>query len=114
MRHFINRKSESNFNLGPAVEAVINIENSGSNKLSSKSNTIELNKFGGSSQFYESVTPIGITNTFEENILKPQDNCMLPSPTIDRPNKRRASIPDSRVNKDITLEIFDQGIENRQ
>ena len=112
MRHFINRESVSNFDLGPAVEAVINIENCDSNKLSSKSNTMALNKFGCSSQFYESVTPIGITNTLEENILKPQDNCTLPSPTIDRPNKRRASIPDSRVNKDITLEIFDQRVRN--
>ena len=37
MRHFINRKGVSYFDLGPAVEAEINIENSDSNKSSSKS-----------------------------------------------------------------------------
>ena len=41
MRHFINRKSVSNFDLASAVEAVINTENSDLNKLSSKSNTME-------------------------------------------------------------------------
>ena len=111
MRHFTNRKVVSNFDLGPAVEAVINIENSESNKLSSKSNTMELNKFGGSALFLK-LSHKGITNTFEEKILKHQDNCTLPSPPIDRPNKRRAAIPDSRVNTDITLEILDQRVRS--
>ena len=47
IRHFIRSKGVSNFDLGPAVEAVINIENSDSNKSPSKTNTMELYKFGG-------------------------------------------------------------------
>ena len=66
---------------------------------------MELNKF------YEIVTPTGITNTFEETIIKTQDNCTL-SPPMDRPHKRRHAIPDSRVNTDITLEILDQRVRN--
>ena len=90
-------KSDSVINIEHS-DLVINIENI--------PNTMELNKF------YEIVTPTGIANTFEEIIITPQDNCTLPSPPINRPNKKRHSIPDSRVTPDITLEIFEQRFKN--
>ena len=106
----------SNFDFRPADEAVINIENSDlviniENSdlvinIENIPNTMELNKF------YEIVTPTGITNTFEENIIKTQDNCTLPAPPINRPNKKRHAIPDSRVTPDTTLEIFEQRLKN--
>ena len=107
--YFIHKKSVSNFDLRPAVEAVINIENSDlviniDQNNSNVPNTMELNKF------YEVVTPTG--NTFEENIIPPQDNCTLPSPPINRPNKKRHTIPDSRVTRDITLGILEQRLNN--
>ena len=60
MRYFIYKKGVSNFDLRPAVEAVINIEKSDSNKP----NTMELNKFVGAPQFYEIVTPTGSSDSF--------------------------------------------------
>ena len=107
--YFIHKKGVSNFDLRPAVEAVINIENSDlviniDQNNSNVPNTMELNKF------YEVVTPTG--NTFDENIIPPQDNCTLPSPPINRPNKKRHTIPDSRVTRDITLEILEQRLDN--
>ena len=78
----------SYFDLRPAVEAVIDIEKSDSiiniensdlvinieNKNSNIPNTMELDKL------YEIVTPTGVTNTFEENIIKTQTivHCYLP------------------------------------
>ena len=56
-------------------DLVINIENSDLViNIENIPNTMELNKF------YEIVTPTEITNTFEESIIKTQDNCTLPSP----------------------------------
>ena len=114
----------SNYNLGPALDFVINIENSDLNKIiniedtdsknsSNHSKTIEINKFSGTApQFYETVTPMGLTNTFEENVLKAPDSCTLPSPPVDRPSKRTVTNVDSRIDANITLEILHQRVQN--
>ena len=99
-------KSDSVINI-ESIYLVINIEKSDSViNIENIPNTMDLNKF------YEIVTPNEITNTFEENIIKTPDNCTLSSPPINRPNKKRHAIPDSRVTTDITLEIFEQRLKN--
>ena len=72
---------------------------------------MELNKFSGTAtQFYETVTPMGLPNTFEKNVLKAADNCTLLSLPTDRPSKRKVTIADSRIDANIILEILDQRV----
>ena len=134
----------SNYDLGPALDFVINIENSDSNNSSNHSETMELNKFSGTApqQFYQTVTPMGLPNTYKESTemeintfggtSKPQfyddvtviditsafkenlksDICALPYPPVDRPNKRKVANVDTRIDTNITLEILNQRVQN--
>ena len=113
VKHFINSKGVSNYDLGPALDFVITIEDSDSNNSSNHS-TMELNKFSSTmqQQFYDTVTPMGLTNTFEENVLKATDSCTLPSPPVDRSSKRKVANVESRIDTNITLEILNQRVQN--
>ena len=69
VKHFKNSKGVSNYDLGPALDFVITIEDSDSNNSSNHSKTMELNKFSNTvpQQFYETVTPMGLPNTSKES-----------------------------------------------
>lgn len=98
----------TNFDRAQTVETVINLEGTNINEP----NTMDLNKFGTNQQFYDNVTPVDITTSFEENVLKPE-TCTLPSPPITKPTaKRKAPMATTRLNTDITLEILDQRVNN--
>ena len=128
----------SNYDLGPALDFVITIEDSDSNNSSTLK--MELNKFSGTApQFYQTVTPLGLPNTYKESTemeintfggtSKPQfyddvtviditsafkenlksDICTLPYPPVDRPSKPGE---ESRIDTNITLEILNQRVQN--